>query len=236
MLGLSRYLIRQCARPWQQRANFNQVKGVTLHTFQILLCGVLIIAAIVLVLCHINDENMTPVGKTFGSVFTALVALILTINTVMDHPQVSGYARVAQVLEAAPVGQGGRVLEAEPRQSTPALSSDVPVEQVRQAPVQVMTSAPAVAPVAAPAADSSFKDMALGGALGYLAGSAGRNSGSTHTVTHVVHEASPTPPPAPSRSSWSPSPSPRAAAPAAAKVAPPRSPFRSAFSMTRSRR
>ena len=238
MGGLNRCSIRQCAKQWQPRANFN---GCYLHTFQILLCGVLLIAAVVMVICYFNDDNMMPVGKAASSVFVALVALILTCNTVLDHPQVSGYQRLAQLqrIEQARTDQVIEAQASEPGQSSP--STATPIEQRQAAaPAQYVAQAPAAAPAAAaPAADSTLKDMALGGALGgalgYLAGSAGRNNGGTHTVTHVVHEPSPAPAP---RTSWSPSPRPRDAAPVAARTpsAPaPRPTFRNTFRMTRSR-
>lgn len=235
MSGLNRCSIKQCAKQWQPRANFN---GYYLHTFLILLCGVALLAAVVMVVCYINDDNIAPVGKASSSVFVALVALILTCNTVLDHPQVSGYQRLTQLqqIEQARTDQVIEAQASEPGQSS--TSAAAPIEQNQAtAPAQYATQAPAAAPAAAaPAADSTLKDMALGGALGYLAGSAGRNSGGTHTVTHVVHE--PSAPPA-ARSSWTPSPRPRVAAPAVAraKATPPapRPTFRNTFRMTRHR-
>lgn len=235
MGGLNRCSIRQCAKRWQPRANLN---GCYLHTFLILLCGVALLAAIVMIVCYINDDNMMPVGKASSSVFVALVALILTCNTVLDHPQVSGYQRLAQLqqIEQARTDQVIEAQASEPGQSgAPAAA---PIEQRQAAaPAQYVAAAPAAAvPAAAPAADSTFKDMALGGALGYLAGSAGRNNGGSHTVTHVVHE--PSPPPA-ARTSWSPSPRPRVAAvePAVRQKATPdsRPTIRNTFRMTRRR-
>lgn len=197
-----------------------------MHTLLIALAALICLSAVIVIICHCNDENITPVGKTFSSLFVACCALVLTIQVVVDHP---GHAALTRIQGVGPVSFA-------PAESRSIASVSAPVVEPR---VASATAGQAVAQVAAPAAvaqperDSSAKDMMLGGLLGYALGSGGRGS-DTHTVTNnttVVHSA-PATSPAPSTTYRPAAPAPRPVVAAA----PPRPAFKNTFSMTRSGR
>lgn len=198
-----------------------------MHTFLVVLAAILCLSAFIVIVCHINDENMNPVGKTFSSLFVACCAVVLSIQVFLDHPEHARFASV-QVVEPssyAPVDSPSFGPGAEPRAVVAA--------PVVQAVTQVAAPAAVVQTVTQSERDSSVKDMLLGGALGYALGSGGRGS-ETHTVTNnttVVHSA-PFAPSTPAATYRPASPAPRPTVAAAA----PRQTFKSTFSMTRSGR
>lgn len=198
-----------------------------MHTVLIALAALICLSAVILIICHANDENMTPVGKTFSSLFIACCALVLTIQVVLDHPGLAAFARAQGYAPSsvAPAESQSLAPVAEPR-----AVAGVPAGQVV---TQVAAPAAVVQTVAQPERDSSVKDMMLGGALGYALGSAGRGS-ETRTVTNnttVVHSA-PFAPSTPAATYRPAAPAPRPTVAAAA----PRQTFKSTFSMTRSGR
>jgi hypothetical protein len=222
-----------------------------LHTFLIILAVVICVAAVVLVVCHFNDDNMTPVGKTAGSVFIAAVALVVSLQVMLDYPDQSDYLAPRLVSATSAEQYAGQV---ERRQSVAPVELPAQVVEAPR-PAAVPGVAPSVAPgvtsvaaapvvVQAPREDSTFKDMALGGALGYLAGSAGRGSDVRSVTNHttVIHSEPAPSYTAPAPVSPRPTPSSVVASTAAPRpapapvVAPPRQTFKSTFSMTRSRR
>ena len=75
-----------------------------MHTLLIFLTGVLILSAVIVIICHVNDENLTPVGKTFSSLFIACCALVMTIQVVIDHP---GQAALSSIQEVGPISFAG---------------------------------------------------------------------------------------------------------------------------------
>lgn len=57
-----------------------------MHTFLIVVAAVLCLSAIALVLCHVSDQNMTPMAKTFSSVFIACCAVMLSVQVMLECP------------------------------------------------------------------------------------------------------------------------------------------------------
>jgi len=203
-----------------------------MHSVLIALAALICLSAFIVVVCHINDEDMTPVAKTFSSLFIGCCALVLTIQVFIDHP---GQTALASV-------QGYAPSSVPPAESQSLATVAAPVTEPRtvvaapagQVVTQVAAPSAVVQAVAQPERDSSVKDMLLGGALGYALGSGGRG-GETHTVTNnttVVHSA----PFAPSAPAATYRPAAPAPAPRPTVAAAPRQTFKSTFSMTRSGR
>lgn len=57
-----------------------------MHTFLIVLAAVLCLCAIVLILCHISGRNMTPVARTFSSLFIGCCAVMLSVQVMLGYP------------------------------------------------------------------------------------------------------------------------------------------------------
>lgn len=193
-----------------------------MHTLLIFLMSVLILSAVFVIICHVNDENLTPVGKTFSSLFIGCCAVVLSIQVLLDHPAPVELSSVQPVASAVfvPAAAGQAVVTSRPA-----------VNQVAPGAAQVAAPGAVVVSSAQPERDSSVKDMLLGGALGYALGSSGRGN-DTHTVTNhtTVVQSAPAAPSAPYRPAVATVSRPVAAA------APSRPTFKSTFSMTRSGR
>ena len=217
-----------------------------MHLLLVFVTALLCISAVFSIIALAIDENLTPVGKTFGSLFVGCCALVLTLQTILDHTPGGRLVEAVQAAHYLGHTERAEVVDAAPAQVIEQHSAQV-VEAQR-----AVVAAPAAAQVvvAQPQSDST-KDMLLGGMVGYMMGSGGGRGGDTHTVTShttVIHNAAPVvasaPHPAPPAAAPTSAPHPASAAPAAAVSRPvvasapaaSRPTWRSTFSMTRSRR
>lgn len=227
-----------------------------MHTFNLLIVGIMALSALITIACVFNDDNLTPVGKLFSGLLIGSLVYLVAGQVANERPAPVAYHQVQAVPTSAPpvvVQQ----FERDQGISDEQFRHSGVGHQVAAAPVVVTAPVQVVAaPVAAPAADSGMKDALLGGALGYALGSAGNRSGGDTHVTHVtnttvIHQAAPAAVAPRPYVAAAPAPRPVVAAapaprPTFTSSAAPRSSYtpsvssssswKSTFSMTRSRR